>query len=225
MIPGVSNPRVTTRPPHFMVHYHKGAQAEDLYLEQLSGGYRVMLALVVDLARRMGQANPHMENPLESEAIVLIDEVDLHLHPSWQQRVLSDLLRTFPKTQFIVSTHSPQVLTTIQPENIFMVSNEAGGVKLYSTPGPTLEVEAGYVLHAEMGVEQRPAMDTGRASEFVKELYRYQRLVDTDQGEGEDATALRRWLESISPRDPALTRADAEIRRRAVLRSLGRSPT
>ncbi|MDO8605775.1 MAG: hypothetical protein Q7R40_04505 [Phaeospirillum sp.] len=68
-----------------------------------------------------------MKNPLESEAIVLID---LHWHPSWRQRIPSDLLRTFPKIQFIVSTHRPQALTTTQPENIFMVSNEADEVKL-----------------------------------------------------------------------------------------------
>ena len=217
MIPEVSNPHVTRRPLHFMVRYHKGDLAEDLYLEQLSGGYRVMLALVVDLARRMGQANPHMENPLESEAIVLIDEVELHLHPSWQQRVLSDLLRTFPRTQFIVSTHSPQVLTTVQPENVFSVRNEMGGVKLYSTPGPTLGAEAGYVLQAEMNVEQRPTTDTGKAKQFVEELSRYQALIDNDQGEGEEALALRLQLEEVSPRDPALTKADAEIRRRTVL--------
>ena len=60
----------------------------------------------------MALGNPHYDNPLNCEAIALIDEVDLHLHPAWQQRVLDDLLRTFPNTQFIVSTHSPQVLTS-----------------------------------------------------------------------------------------------------------------
>jgi predicted ATP-binding protein involved in virulence len=77
-----------------------------------------MLAMVMDLARRMAQANPRLEDPLQSEAIVLIDEVDLHLHASWQQTILPDLLRVFPNAQFIVTTHSPQVLTTVEPEQI-----------------------------------------------------------------------------------------------------------
>ena len=91
---------------------------EKLSLDQLSGGYRIVLALAADIAARMVTGNPHRDNPLESEAIVLIDEVELHLHPSWQQRVLIDLARTFPNTQFIVSTHSPQVLTTVEPQRI-----------------------------------------------------------------------------------------------------------
>jgi predicted ATP-binding protein involved in virulence len=84
-----------------------------------------MLALVMNLARRMLQANPQREKKaLESEAIVLIDEVDLHLHPKWQQRVLIDLMAIFPNTQFIVTTHSPQVLTTIKPEHIILLEHE-----------------------------------------------------------------------------------------------------
>jgi len=62
---------------------------------------------------RMGLANPHLEDPLSAEAVVMIDEVDLHLHPSWQQRVLADLLRTFSNTQFILTTHSPFVVEAL----------------------------------------------------------------------------------------------------------------
>jgi len=104
----------------------EGAKTEIFSLEQLSGGYRVMLALVMDLARRLAQANPHLEEPCESPAIVLIDEIDLHLHPKWQQRVLVDLIKTFPNTQFIVTTHSAPVLTTVKPENIVVLSYQEG---------------------------------------------------------------------------------------------------
>jgi AAA15 family ATPase/GTPase len=62
---------------------------------------------------RMGLANPHLADPLSAEAIVMVDEVDLHLHPSWQQRVMADLLRTFPRTQFILTTHSPFVVEAL----------------------------------------------------------------------------------------------------------------
>ncbi len=58
-------------------------------------------------------ANPHLEDPLESEGIVMIDEIDLHLHPSWQKRVVGDLIRIFPNTQFILTTHSPYIIESI----------------------------------------------------------------------------------------------------------------
>ena len=96
MVPGVSEPRVELRPLRFVVTVQGDlGEREELALNQLSGGYRIMLALTADLARRMVQGNPHLDDPLKSEAIVLIDEVELHLHPSWQQRILSDLTRTF----------------------------------------------------------------------------------------------------------------------------------
>jgi predicted ATP-binding protein involved in virulence len=123
MIPMISNPHISTNPPHLMVSWHNG-DTIDLRLEQLSDGYRTLLALVMDLARRLAQANPHLVKPLHSEAIVLIDEIDLHLHPGLQQTVLLDLQRTFPNTQFIVTTHSPQVLTTVQKENIRRLENK-----------------------------------------------------------------------------------------------------
>ena len=108
MVPGVSYPRIEFRPLRFAVSVESDqGEREELALDELSGGYRIMLALAADLARRMAQGNPHLDDPLTSEAIVLIDEVELHLHPSWQQRVLTDLARTFPNTQFIVSNAQP----------------------------------------------------------------------------------------------------------------------
>ena len=114
-----------------------------------------MLALVADLARRMAQGNPHLEDPLQSEAVVLIDEIDLHLHPSWQQKVLTDFRRTFPNAQFIISTHSPQVLTTVKPEDILELRREGNGITaglISSAAYATYGAEAGNVLETVMGV-------------------------------------------------------------------------
>ena len=61
----------------------------------------------------MAMGNPHLDDPLQSPAVVMIDEVDLHLHPAWQRTVITDLLRTFPNTQFLVSTHSPFIIEAI----------------------------------------------------------------------------------------------------------------
>ena len=218
MVPDVSEPRIELRPLRFVVSLASGqSESAELALDQLSGGYRIMLALAADLARRMAQGNPHLGDPLTSEAIVLIDEVELHLHPSWQQRVLTDLARTFPKTQFIVSTHSPQVLTTLRPEQIVKLSRENGRIVAGRAPEPTYGAEAGDVLNVVMGVDERPP------NEFAEALRRYMRLIGDDKGESAEATGLRKDLERWSPHDPALASADLEIRRRKLFNKMGSS--
>lgn len=107
LFPSLSDPRFAVKPPPRLIVTESG---EDLELSQLSDGYKTMIGLAIDLSRRMAAGNPGMDNPLESPAVVLIDEVDLHLHPAWQQRVVSDLLRCFPNTQFILTTHSSVVV-------------------------------------------------------------------------------------------------------------------
>ncbi len=218
LVRGVSDPRIELGPLRFVVSVESGHKAEKLALNQLSGGYRIMLALAADLAWRMAQANPHLEDPLASEAIVLIDEIELHLHPSWQQRVLPDLARTFPNVQFIVSTHSPQVLTTVRPEHIVSLRRQGGLIVAGEASAATFGAEAGDVLSTEMGVGERP-----RDNNFVKKLEKYMRLVGDGRGESEDAVSLRRKLESLSPRDHALDTADIEIRRRKLLKSMDKS--
>ena len=218
MVPGVSEPRIEIRPLRFVVSVEsEPGKREELALDQLSGGYRIMLALVADLARRMAQGNPHLDDPLSSEAIVLIDEVELHLHPSWQQRVLSDLTRTFPNAQFIVSTHSPQVLTTLHPEQIVQLSRKSGRIVAGRAPEPTYGAEAGDVLNVVMGVDERPP------NEFAQTLKRYMRLIGDGQGESREAKKLRRELERLSPHDSALATADLEIRRRKLFARMGAS--
>jgi len=178
-----------------------------------------MLALAADLARRMAQGNPHLSDPLQSEAVVLIDEIELHLHPSWQQRILADLTRTFPNTQFIVSTHSPQVLTTVKPEHVVELGREQGKIVAGSAGStPTYGAEAGDVLAAVMGVKERPG-----GNEFVEKLAQYTDLVAEGKGEFPEAVSLRQELDNLSPRDPALDRADIEIRRRKLFQSMGES--
>lgn len=96
-----------------------------LNINQLSDGEKCTIALFGDLARRMALANPSMPNPLEGEGVVLIDEIDLHMHPSWQRKVMGVLKKTFPNIQFIVTTHSPQVLGELNEDyNIFVLYHQ-----------------------------------------------------------------------------------------------------
>lgn len=121
-------------------------------VEQLSDGERGMLSLVLDLARRLSQANPLSRNPLrDGEAIVLIDELDLHLHPKWQRTVVGQLTRAFPRCQFIATTHSPQIVASVQPEQVLLLRD---GRAIQADR--TLGLDSNWILRALMETDERP---------------------------------------------------------------------
>lgn len=153
VLEGISRPRVLSAPLRMVVNkaLANGTQVE-LSLNQLSGGYRSMLAMVMDFSRRLVLANPHLDNPLESKAILLIDEVDLHFHPKWQQTVIPSLRRAFPNTQLILTTHSPQVLTTIDSRSIRILRED----RVESAPPGTNGAESKRMLETVLGTESRP---------------------------------------------------------------------
>lgn len=102
-------------------------------LNQLSDGYKSTISLVADIAYRMSVLNPQFLGDVckETDGIICIDEVDLHLHPQWQERILGDLMAIFPKVQFIVSSHAPAVINTVKSENIILLD----GDKAYAPSG------------------------------------------------------------------------------------------
>lgn len=96
----------------------------ELDVRQLSDGERGVLGITLDLARRLSQIRPDAEDPLaEGQAVVLIDEIDLHLHPKWQREIIHNLEATFPRCQFIATTHSPQVIGEVPPDRIQIIAN------------------------------------------------------------------------------------------------------
>jgi len=97
------------RKPRLQMLVEKHGKTLDV--TQLSQGEKSMMALVGDIARRLAIMNPALENPLEGYGIVLIDEIDLHLHPNWQRAIIGNLNKTFPNCQFVLSTHSPIVIS------------------------------------------------------------------------------------------------------------------
>ena len=218
MLDGVSEPHVELRPTRFVVSEKSDNRPPVVRtIDQLSGGCRAVLALAADLAWRMAQGNPDRINTLESEAVVLIDEVELHLHPAWQQRILDDLMRTFPNAQFIVSTHSPQVLTTVHPAQIVELQRDGDDIVASIPNAPTFGAEAGDVLSSVMGVNERPR------NTFKTYLEEYVRLVSDGEGESPAALFLRKQLDELSPNDPGLDRADVEIRRQEILSRVRKS--
>ena len=106
MIGNVSGLRVKRNPVRMVVD----KSGKEIRVDQLSDGEKCTLALFGDLARRLALANPEAENPLNGEGIVLIDEIELHMHPTWQRKILRVLKEVFPNIQFFITTHSPQVL-------------------------------------------------------------------------------------------------------------------
>jgi len=209
ILPEFTNPRTELRPLRFLVDHHLPDGKRTLDLNQLSDGYRTTLALVLDLARRMAESNPPTDkhtDPLDSEAIVLIDEIDLHLHPSWQQRIVHDLQKTFRNSQFIVTTHSPQILTTVPSDSIRVISEG----KVYSAPPGTEGAEASRLLRRVLGVDVRPP-----ENEATKELNEYLSLVDADQWASPRAVELRQKLDArYQGEEPALLDADLRIENR-----------
>ncbi len=126
-----------------------------LKVDLLSDGIRGVLAMVGDIAYRCIKLNPHLglNAAKESNGVVMIDEVDMHLHPAWQQTILGNLINAFPKIQFIVTTHSPQVLTTVKPECIRLIS--ANGEVLIPSIN-TYGEESKVTLEDIMQVSSRP---------------------------------------------------------------------
>lgn len=158
-------------------------QRGTLPLSSLSSGIKIAVGLVVDLVSRIARANPRVgaEDLLQrASGIVLIDEVDLHLHPTWQQRVLPQLRRVFPRIQFIVTTHSPQVLSTVNASEIRIID----GNSVYSVDFAA-GLRSDIVMAKVLGTDPEPALPINEA------LDRYVEMVDSGQGRTGEATSLR----------------------------------
>lgn len=146
LLPNISNIRITHNP----LHMKATKDGASLCIEHLSDGEKCTLAIFGDLARRLAIANPHLENPLLGGGIVLIDEIELHMHPSWQRKVVPVLKQTFPNVQFIITTHSPQVLGEISLDmNVFFIFNADGNVT--AKPMRTFGLDSNMVLEEIMG--------------------------------------------------------------------------
>ncbi|WP_367105435.1 AAA family ATPase [uncultured Psychrobacter sp.] len=107
-MPNLSNIRVQRKP---RLHMAVDKNGQSLNVMQLSQGEKSLMALVGDIARRLAMMNPELDNPLHGDGIILIDEVDMHLHPSWQRNLVQRFTDTFPKCQIVLSTHSPLVIS------------------------------------------------------------------------------------------------------------------
>jgi predicted ATP-binding protein involved in virulence len=157
----------------------------------LSDGIRSVLSMIGDMAYRCIRLNPHLggEAPQNTQGVVLIDEIDMHLHPHWQQVVIGQLREAFPKIQFIVTTHSPQVLTTVSRENIRILQPTESGFEASKPDFSPLAHESGDALSKIMGTHREPELP------LQDDIRRYEQLVRTGHESSTDAQQLRNTLE------------------------------
>ncbi|MBF0402220.1 MAG: AAA family ATPase [Magnetococcales bacterium] len=189
------------RRPRLQMMINKGKQS--LEVGQLSQGEKALMALVGDIARRLVMMNPALHDPLQGEGIVLIDEVDLHLHPRWQQTILGQLAKTFPNLQFILTTHSPIVISQEPGLRGFVLSDGA-----LEPMGETYGLDVNLVLLQEMGAEaiRNPvvqsqldalldAIQDGKAESARQQLQALRQTLPADHLELAKAALLLRRLE------------------------------
>lgn len=162
----------------------------ELPLSMLSDGVRTMLALVADVARRCASLNPQLSDraPIETPGVLIVDEVDMHLHPRWQQQVLGLLQSAFPALQIIVSTHSPHVLSTVDKSSIRVLHISNGDVVVETPLIQTRGVQSADVLATVMDVDPIPHVEESTA------LSAYRKLIEVGEAEGHEASALRQRL-------------------------------
>ena len=198
-LPGFKSLSVRRSPLRMVVR----KQGKEVRIDQLSDGEKCTLALVGDLARRLAIANPMLQNPLEGEGIVLIDEIELHLHPRWQRHFVAQLGNLFPNCQFVVTTHSPQALGEVKGENIRLLYAGADGNITSSTPDQALGLDSNYILEVLMDSSERE-------QETAKELNRLFELID--RARFEEAEELIEQLKmKFNGTSPELLRAETLI--------------
>nr|WP_305729594.1 AAA family ATPase [Pseudomonas gingeri] len=187
-----------------------------LPVDRLSDGLRNTISMVADLAFRACKLNPHLGEraPQETPGIALIDEVDMFLHPHWQQTIIGSLRAAFPAMQFIVTTHSPQVLSTVRRENIRVISKDAEGQFIASQPlAMTYGEPSNSVLHSVMQVDPQPPVDE------KQDLLQLTEWVDKGRYDEEPAVALLHKLSSaLGEQHPQLQRLQRSIRRQKALK-------
>ncbi|MDP5171353.1 MAG: AAA family ATPase [Bacteroidia bacterium] len=174
-----------------------------LLVNQLSDGEKCLLAMVGDLARRLAIANPQLSSPLEGEGIVLIDEIELHLHPKWQRFFIHKAIEVFPNCQFIISTHSPQALGEVEGNQVRLLHQDEGGKMTFSIPDQALGFDANLILEELMDA---PSQNV----EIDRKLHHVFQMIDDDRYP-EALAAIENLRTVLNGNHPELIRAEALI--------------
>ena len=175
---------------NIQIRYNLNTEGLDVYYEdspgermrmplnQMSDGNKSTISLIADIAYRMAQLNPQLLDEVlnGTPGIVMIDEIDLHLHPAWQRHILRDLTMIFPMVQFIVTTHAPSVINTTREKNLRILREG----RLVNVPNQTYGKDVNTITREVMDVAQRPVSIMSRFNQF----YQMMDKQDYDKAEG-----------------------------------------
>ncbi len=180
----------------------------EIALELLSDGEKNLLAMVGHLSRRLAEEYGHFGNELGLSALVLIDEIELHLHPEWQRMIIPRLTKTFLNCQFIVTTHSPQVLSHVDPECIHILDYDGDNV-IVKRPESSYGLDSNRILEDILGVSKRPQEIQDRMLELFRTIN------NNDLASAKEI--VRELGDRIGINEPELVKAEATIKRREII--------
>lgn len=175
--------------------------AQKFAMDEMSDGYKNTLSMIGDIAYRMAVLNPMLGDQVleKTPGVVLIDEIDLHLHPQWQQTILSDLHAIFPEVQFIVSSHAPAVINSVPREQIRILEHG----EIYMPAAQTYGRDANSILREVMNVSERPADIKQRMDLFYAHM---------DENNYEEADKVLTEIEAIvGTTDPDIAAARTSL--------------
>ena len=208
VIPGIAKPgsiKLYGPAPPGSKTRKRGVQVETVFGEvpfkSLSLGYQTMTAWMVDLSWRLYQHYPTSTNPLKEPAIVLIDELDLHLHPKWQRELRQTIVETFPKTQFIATAHSPVLAQTYLGLNLAIVREENGCAVIENDPAVAKtwrldEVITSALYEVDSAYSPEIAAGLKRRSDLRKRSH-------LDPAEQSELAELDKLVDEIAPKPAA----------------------
>jgi len=167
VFPGYSNLRIEDKPTQLVIQKNN----QKISFDKLSDGEKCYITLVLDIARRLATSNAGGDSPLLGSQIVMIDEVDLHLHPSWQLHVISNLEKKFPNCQFFITSHSSLVLSSLRDSGQLIVLRDGKRLEVSDIPYGD---NGDYILKRFFSLNEvrNPEVQTmidGVASELAKE--------------------------------------------------------
>jgi len=182
-----------------------GETQKTISFDHLSDGQRAVICLVADIARRICILNPQLGKDVirKTPGVVLIDELDVHLHPHWQRRIVNGLKKAFPEIQFIATSHSPQILGELRPEEIILLREDGT-----SRPQVSYGLDSSQVL--------KEIMETSARNQDVdKNLGKL--FLEIENNQISEAKQRLDTLRKESPQIPELGQAEALIRRKEII--------
>ena len=181
-------------------------------LDQLSFGYQTVMAWIVDIVWRMIKHYPDCENPQREPAVVIVDEIDLHLHPKWQREIRNHLTGHFPRVQFITTAHSPLMAQDALDTNLAVVTNCSGQSVIESNPAIVKTWRLDQVLTSDLfGVQSSRPVHIERSMERRARLVQQDKLTKSEQNELRELDAL---IESLHTAELATDQAAMDLIRK-----------